>query len=961
MDRILRPGVTLGLCLAALPAAAGRAQAVWTGAAANNSWHTGSNWSTNLEPTASVSATVPAGFPTITALGINAQSINAMSPLTVGGGAIQVAQASSIKDATITGAFIAGGLVTFTGNVTVQAANTWFGAGGFRNTGVLTALSLPMAAATMTNSGSINVPGVFTVGGSSGLILNNGTLELQGVGKLFSSGLVTNNATFRKTGAAVSDVQCRVDQRSGSMEVMEGTLRLTGGAMFNDGAVAVASGATLRLDPPSLIPYTFAGVPQFGGAGDMVLATTVASEANVVADQPFALTGALGLQLMSGGVTVQSLGTLRNQGKISWGTAAVRGPGLMVNEAGAQVQLLASTGPSIGVDLELNNSGLISFGSTLSFSDATLNNLPGGTIALNENGWMTTSGSIHGTVVNQGTVRKSGRLEIDVSEVLTRYDQNAGGVTRIEGGFLYLRGGGVWGPGGGAFEVSNAGTGYCELRVAGGRFTVSAPGHVIRGPAAGPAQAAITGASTVVEVLALGSLLLDVKPNNGVALISGSLGGEGRITNLGLFRWIGRIGVDGRADFHNGPLGETIIDVGGAASLRGTFTNEFGGTVHHGVGLDIANGTVANLGDWFIFMFTSPVQTFGTNGVFRNAGRLIVDDTGAGLTATISTLLDNTGTILVRSGTLNITGQVVQIQGGVLAGGTWETVEGAKLLFPPGVFTEIADANVRGSEATIPELGALTELSGSNLTATGDISVTGSMLIDLGSVFTLEPDADVTVPGGTQLGTSNSVGSYCDMQPVISFQPGPPRLITPTFTVHGTVRPGGPGAAGPFGLVGNLAMMGGGTVQVELGGLVAVESYDRVTVDGSASLGGKLDLKLLPGFLPQLGQAFTVLTATGPVTGGFAEVSQPPGMPPGLALSAGRVGNSIIVTVVPACYANCDGSTIPPVLNVLDFICFLNRYAAGDSLANCDGSSTPPVLNVNDFLCFINAYAAGCT
>ena len=29
------------------------------------------------------------------------------------------------------------------------------------------------------------------------------------------------------------------------------------------------------------------------------------------------------------------------------------------------------------------------------------------------------------------------------------------------------------------------------------------------------------------------------------------------------------------------------------------------------------------------------------------------------------------------------------------------------------------------------------------------------------------------------------------------------------------------------------------------------------------------------------------------------------------------------------CYANCDGSTIAPVLNVNDFQCFLNAYAAG--------------------------------
>ncbi len=62
----------------------------------------------------------------------------------------------------------------------------------------------------------------------------------------------------------------------------------------------------------------------------------------------------------------------------------------------------------------------------------------------------------------------------------------------------------------------------------------------------------------------------------------------------------------------------------------------------------------------------------------------------------------------------------------------------------------------------------------------------------------------------------------------------------------------------------------------------------------------------------------------------------------------------------PSCYANCDGSTAQPILNVLDFTCFLNAFASGDPAANCDNSTTPPVLNVLDFPCFLNKFAAGC-
>ena len=64
--------------------------------------------------------------------------------------------------------------------------------------------------------------------------------------------------------------------------------------------------------------------------------------------------------------------------------------------------------------------------------------------------------------------------------------------------------------------------------------------------------------------------------------------------------------------------------------------------------------------------------------------------------------------------------------------------------------------------------------------------------------------------------------------------------------------------------------------------------------------------------------------------------------------------------VPPVCYANCDNSTLVPVLNVNDFTCFLNRFGAGDSYANCDGSTAAPMLNVNDFICFQQKFAAGC-
>jgi hypothetical protein len=114
-------------------------------------------------------------------------------------------------------------------------------------------------------------------------------------------------------------------------------------------------------------------------------------------------------------------------------------------------------------------------------------------------------------------------------------------------------------------------------------------------------------------------------------------------------------------------------------------------------------------------------------------------------------------------------------------------------------------------------------------------------------------------------------------------------------------------------------------------------TIDWYTIDGGGgrAVGGTLDLNGTIG-QPDAGSA-----AGGPfqINGGFwTGVATP-----------------------QACYANCDNSTAPPILNVNDFICFQQRFAAGDSYANCDGSTSPPVLNVNDFICFQARFVAGCS
>ncbi|MEX2218184.1 MAG: hypothetical protein WD749_05435 [Phycisphaerales bacterium] len=129
---------------------------------------------------------------------------------------------------------------------------------------------------------------------------------------------------------------------------------------------------------------------------------------------------------------------------------------------------------------------------------------------------------------------------------------------------------------------------------------------------------------------------------------------------------------------------------------------------------------------------------------------------------------------------------------------------------------------------------------------------------------------------------------------------------------------------------------------------------------------------IVGGWVPTSGPTHTMLRAwdgsawaslAAPVAGVVSDVrSRPDGLWVGGSFTAlgGAVAPGVARLRTFPCYANCDCSPTPPLLNVGDFSCFLQRYSAGDAYANCDASTTPPVLNVADFGCFLMEYARGC-
>ena len=61
------------------------------------------------------------------------------------------------------------------------------------------------------------------------------------------------------------------------------------------------------------------------------------------------------------------------------------------------------------------------------------------------------------------------------------------------------------------------------------------------------------------------------------------------------------------------------------------------------------------------------------------------------------------------------------------------------------------------------------------------------------------------------------------------------------------------------------------------------------------------------------------------------------------------------------CYVDCDPGGGINVLDLLDFICWVNSFIRGEPYAcDCDTSTGSGVCDIIDFLCFQNAFTMGC-
>jgi len=173
-------------------------------------------------------------------------------------------------------------------------------------------------------------------------------------------------------------------------------------------------------------------------------------------------------------------------------------------------------------------------------------------------------------------------------------------------------------------------------------------------------------------------------------------------------------------------------------------------------------------------------------------------------------------------------------------------------------------------------------------------------------------------------------------------------VIAGALSVEGTavLEPSEENGAG-IGLIecGSLSLAASTTLEIQFGG---TSSFDKIRVDGAASLSGTLQLSYTGGFTASAGQWFKIIDAGG-VTSEFDTIVWPDGQ----HWAAYKAGGSLWVGVCDAstdCLAECieqvqvyrPGEAAAGMIGVGDVI-FINRNAAGIELAYVGNPTLGPV------------------
>ena len=614
-----------------------------------------------------------------------------------------------------------------------------------------------------TGAGNLILAGYCTINNQA-----DGVYDFQSDAQINGTGTLNNAGVIRKTaGAGVSAIG-PPDPISGNsyfaFNNTGGTLNAQSGAIDIGAGQGRSTGGTFNASANAVVEFTgvlgFSGVYTGSGAGEVafaggniVLIDTGVPGANATFNFPAGLFHWTGGEFDGGEVTTP----LTNVGFMT-----IDGPNskyiyrnTIINQG-----TITDDGPG---NLVLNGIG--------DFGGSTIDNQFGATFDIHGDANIVQSQANAGTFSNEGTLEKTAGSGI--SNINEFVNSTPSGAFIVQSGRLVLGNGGTF-------------TG-AAINIAFGAVLEFGPGFIftMTGSYAGTGlgsidfEAALSGGDDSDPAYlnfvpgyfnATGSFFGTVE-NDGTMTLNGNFM-RAHFINAGTIDQVGTLDVDLNANtlFENRGLYDLLTD----ASI-----------------VVPGDGSLGNM-------------QFVNSGILRKSGgtgtsQIRHDGNGKAF------LLNNTGTVEVDSGTIQILDQPAQISGTTLTAGTWSEQNGASLVFPVGtnIVTNQGNLALDGAGATIAAIANLA-------TNQGDLSLSD------GANFTTV--GDLASPGTLTLGPNSTLS-----------------------------------------VTGNLTLAQTSAVQVQIAGTSASGQFGQLAVAGQASLLGDLVAQLAGGFGPTQGDVYTIL------------------------------------------------------------------------------------------------------
>jgi hypothetical protein len=805
-------------------------------------FHDATKWDTATVPGAADTAVINRGVanPTVTYSGASGtrtvNSLQSEEAFVVSGGSLTLSSASFVNDTfTMTGGTLGppGAGLTLGGTTTISGGATKTLSGG-----------------TVNNTGSASWTGGGTISAGSAAFNNSGTFtdgaDNSSHSFIFGFGIqptFSNSGTHIKQGTGTTTFTSLYNN-TGTVNVQAGTLNLSGGGT-SSGTFDVAGTLNFTANHTLNTGATFTGA----GASRITGGTTTVAGTVTVGTSPGTLELAAGGTLTGGG-TLNTAGT----GAFAWTG------GTLFNPTG----------------LTLGGTTTISGAATKTFSGGTVNNTgsaswtgggsisAGNSAAFNNSGTFTDGADnsshsfifgfgIQPTFSNSGTHIKQG---IGTTTFTSLYNNT--GTVNVQAGTLNLSGGGT---SSGTFDVAAAGT---------LNFTAN---HTLNTGATftGAGASRITGGTTTVA----GTVQVGTSPGTLELAAGGTLTGGGTLNTAGTgaFAWTG------------GTLFNLAgLNLGGTTTISGAATKTFsGGTVNNTGSASWTGGGSISAGNSAAFnnsgTFTDGADNsshsfifgFGTQPTFTNSGTHTKQGTG---TTTFTSFYNNTGTVNVQAGTLNLSGGVTQHVGTTLTGGTWNVLANSTLNITTGVDITTNNANVtldgvNSNFARINPLatnnGSFSILNGRNFTRQGDFANAGMMTIGALSTFTVDggaPNDYIQTGGSTRVDGTLIATDDVLINAGLLFGTG--TIQADDVVLAGMLAPGT--SPGILTIMGDYIQNPGGALNIEIGGLLVGSQFDRLVISGITGLADLssanniLNIILINGFLPSVGDMFKIMT-----------------------------------------------------------------------------------------------------